>query len=549
MGEYVKFFLNAMVKPLKLLFWDLPRKILDAPKKLVKLSLPARVATLVTIFLIICVVTVAAVYFFEPSNVPWRSSLTKGRIAAVLVLMVAIPVVVYKALQLWLEGDVSQYPDIDFAWNAGVTELARNGIDLKQTPIFLVLGSISEVQEKAIANAAQLQLRVREIPMGPAALHWYANPDGVYIFCTETCCQSKLASIAHKLESESTTLRPEPSATAGVNIRGTLVPSAVEPAADPIRTSSPVAAPAEPAPQRAPSIRGTMVVGGGAETDAVMTAGVPERAVAHLEPQTSVEQSRRFAYLCHLVRRSRDPLCPINGILTFLPYNLIRVGPGGAREVQRAVKADLTALTQTLKLRCPVTAVVAGMENESGFRELIRRVGVDRAAAQRFGKGFRLWTVPSPEQLEALCAHACGAFEDWVYSLFREKGSLGRDAGNKKLYSLLCTVRRDLKDRLTNLVAGGFGDDSDEKREAEPQLFGGCYFAATGNVEYHQAFLKGVFDKLPEQQEEVQWTQEALSENRRFLRLAYITFGLDLILFACLAGMIVFKYILVDKPQ
>jgi hypothetical protein len=181
------------------------------------------------------------------------------------------------------------------------------------------------------------------------------------------------------------------------------------------------------------------------------------------------------------------------------------------------------------------------MENESGFRELIRRVGLERAVAQRFGKGFGVWNPPTPEQLEAVCTHACGSFEDWVYSLFKEKGSLGKETGNKKLYSLLCSIRGDFKDRFTNLVAGAYSNEAGQKQQAEPLLFGGCYFAATGETEYHQAFLKGAFDKLPEQQEEVEWTGEAIGEDRRYLHLAYSAIAVDAVLVLGLAAMIAWK--------
>jgi hypothetical protein len=453
---------------------------------------------------------------------------------------VAAPFAVYKALQLWLEGEVSRYPDIDFAWKAGRAELEKNGIDLTETPIFLVLGTASEAHEKAIADGARLRLRIREIPVGPAALHWYANPDGVYIFCTETSALSKLANVAEKLRNEAPYPQPQLNIPASASIRGTIVPDAQEPAGPSLRMSGPV--PGDTEGSRGPTnIRGTMVVGGGADVDDAMSAGAPDKQIAHLTAQEAAEQTHRLEYLGQLLRRAREPLCAINGVVTLLPYELIRIGPGGAREVQKMITGDLGALSRTLKLRCPVTAIVGGMENESGFRELIRRVGLERAAAQRFGKGFGVWNPPSPEQLEAVCSHACGSFEDWVYSLFKEKGALGKETGNKKLYSLLCSIRRDFKDRFTNLVAGAYSNEAGQKQHADPLLFGGCYFAATGETEYHQAFLKGAFDKLPEQQEDVEWTGEAIGEDRRYLHLAYSAIAVDAVLVLGLAAMIAWK--------
>ena len=94
------------------------------------------------------------------------------------------PAGLYKALQLWLEGVVSPYPDIDRAWKAGLEELDRQGIDLKQVPLFLVLGTSGLRQEKSLFEAARLELGVREAARqatprsigtpGPVESTWFA---------------------------------------------------------------------------------------------------------------------------------------------------------------------------------------------------------------------------------------------------------------------------------------------------------------------------------------------------------------------------------------
>jgi type VI protein secretion system component VasK len=340
-------------------------------------------------------------------------------------------------------------------------------------------------------------------------------------------------------------------------MRGTIVPGAVA-ADDPIRgtvapdglgappraitTSGPIEPPtSRHASSQKPDIRGTMVInqtpGGDDEPVAV-----PEKRIATLPQNEAGEQTRRLEYLCQLIRRARQPLCPINGILALLPFGIIQSGMGGAREVQRALKADLKAVRRSLQLRCPVTMMVVGMENESGFRELVRRVGRERAAAQRFGKGFdkdQVWNELTPERLEATCAHACGAFEDWVYALFKERGALSKEVGNKKLFALLCKVRRDLKDRLSNLLIAAHDLDQEQDQEKDTWLFGGNYFSATGDREDRQAFVAGVFEKLPEQQEEVEWTREALQRDRFYRLLGYYAIAFDI---ALAVGLAVFTF-------
>jgi type VI protein secretion system component VasK len=255
-----------------------------------------------------------------------------------------------------------------------------------------------------------------------------------------------------------------------------------------------------------------------------------------LSPQDSAEQLERLHYVCQLLRRARQPLCAINGVLTLLPLRLIQGNQRETDELQRAVRSDMRSVGRVLELQCPVTALVVGMEEESGFRELVRRVGHERATVQRFGQRYDLRSIATAEEMNALCAHVCGAFEDWVYTLFREQGALSRP-GNTQLYGLLCKVRLTVKHRLSAILAGAFGYDPHRTQE-NPVLFSGCYFAAIGNVEDRQAFVKGVFNKLSEEQEQIEWTPRALRNNRRYRWAAYLGFGLDAALLLLLGGMI-----------
>jgi hypothetical protein len=48
-----------------------------------------------------------------------------------------------------------------------------------------------------------------------------------------------------------------------------------------------------------------------------------------------------------------------------------------------------------------------------------------------------------------------------------------------------------------------------------PVLFSGCYFAATGPKSDRQAFVSGLLNKLYDEQEDIEWTNGALREDRR----------------------------------
>jgi hypothetical protein len=139
-------------------------------------------------------------------------------------------------------------------------------------------------------------------------------------------------------------------------------------------------------------------------------------------------------------------------------------------------------------------------------------VGASRAKSSRFGKGFNVWNTPSSENLEATAGEACGAFEDWVYTLFKEEDGFNRP-GNGKLFSLLCTIRSQLRMRVRNILMRGFSCETvDGGKENEPELFAGCYFAATGTDADRQAFVRSALEKLMQLEEDLEWTDEALAE-------------------------------------
>jgi hypothetical protein len=543
MSGFIRRLLDMITYPLRALLYA-PSRLISGSRRVAGLSLPARAALLVALVLAVCVVATVIAFIQAHDRAFWQAKLLSLSFGTVIVLVLVIPIVLYKALKLWLEGEASPFPDIDRAWKAGLAELDRQGLNPAHIPIFLLLGSSGEIQEKSLFEASRLSFNLSAVPQGPAALHWYANPDGIYVVATGVGCLSRLsAHAAEVFEHEKARPMPISPQPSGDALRGTIVagPGGAAGSSAP----SVVRQPAAPAQSLGPSnIRGTMVVGGPSGAGQFEAEGIPaaaEKRVIKLDQHDWSEQEQRLEYLCRLLRRLRLPLCPINGVLTLLPFGLMQRSVPESIEVQRAVQRDTSVLLSALKTRCPVTALVVGMEEEGGFRELVRRVGRDRAVGQRFGKGFNVWNPPLPERLEALAAHACGAFEDWVYTLFREKDSLAKP-GNTSLFALLCKIRHTLQSRLANILAFGYGHEPEQDRKGNALLFGGCYFAATGETEDRQAFVKAVLEKLPEQQEELQWTEEAYREDQRYQLAARLALGVDTVLLVALVVMIARKW-------
>jgi hypothetical protein len=252
------------------------------------------------------------------------------------------------------------------------------------------------------------------------------------------------------------------------------------------------------------------------------TSAAGMRVANRLTSQESSQQLQRLEHLCGLLRRQRHPVCPANGILVLLPFEMLKAADQDVAELERAVAADLATIYRELQLRCPVSAVVVGMDQEKGFRELIRRIGREDVARQRFGQRFDVRTQATGEELRKFTSHVCGTFEDWVYTMFRDEQALAHP-GNTSLYAMLCKVRRTMKNRLGSVLGNGFGHDRQSGNI--PVLFSGCYFAATGPKSDRQAFVAGLLSKLYDEQEEIEWTDDAMREDDRrgwFARIGWV---------------------------
>jgi type VI secretion system protein ImpL len=208
-----------------------------------------------------------------------------------------------------------------------------------------------------------------------------------------------------------------------------------------------------------------------------------------------------------------------------------------AAQIGQLAQRELGLIRGTLRVNCPVFALVSDLENTSGFRELAARL-TDDQRDRRMGQRFPL--VPDVEPAGRTAMITKGVQQignrlipNLVSNLWRiETGGETSYAealqANIELYHLLGGVRGS-QGRIAKALCRAAVPEG-----AAPVMLGGCYFAATGGDSANeQAFIPGVIRRLVENQDFVAWTPAAVEEDqgfRRWTQAGYAMVGLGVLL-------------------
>ncbi len=519
-----------------------PARFLGVSKRLLGLSLPARVALVLALFLVLCILGYSGLIVYrEGWNGLWDRTQLRYSFPVVL-LLIGLPMAAYWTTKYWIEVEPTEFPDIDAAWHSGLGALAKAGIDLSETPLYFGIGVHDANSASTLISASGWELVVDGKPDGAAPLRWYATRDAVIVFCLD----ASGLSLCHAPQRDSSTAGIAKASGSGgaANLRGTIVSGGMgegaSPAANPragggIRGTMIADAP-EPAPSRpAVGIRGTMIAGASA-VDLTANLASSEQPAATLDRVQLGEQEQRLRRVCQLAKQSRQPYCTINGVLAFIHWKLLATTQ--PTSLPMALREDTITILEEGGIHAPLLLVVSGMESEIGFTELVRRVGEDRAQANRFGQGFNHQGSPTQQQMIALATNATGAFEGWIYDLFRQADCLSR-TNNDKLFAMLCRIRSIVHPRLTDLLVGYSETISEERPRS--LLLGGCYFAATGSGKVRQAFVKSVMTKMVEMQEELQWTDDSWRKEARYRSFVQFLIFVNGLLVVFILGVLIYK--------
>ena len=441
----------------------------------------------------------------------------------IFLFIVVFSVMLYYFVRLYLQDDYENFEDIDEAWELGLAELYRRQIDIKATPVFLLIGAENRERTERLFAAAAEEFEVQGYPKQNSALHWYANKRSIYIVASEVGCLtaiSRRSAAELKSTSGSGEIRGELGRTMQAEDLGRTFWPSEEPMVEGQEKQEPKGSLIETQPDFGAQLGSTMMVGSADEYLRKRTEGaVALRKDYSMTRNQSDEHLSRLAQVCRLLQRVRAPYEPVNGVVALFPINLILCDSSDGAFIKEATGADLRTITDWLQLRCPSYAVVTDLEDDLGFQEMIRRLGPRYTRGFRFGKGVEnVADLPHRSSVEAVGNWACRSFEDWIYRLFAQADALQKP-GNRSLYNLLCRVRRYLRPRLLRVLSEGFST-VDQSEQGTP-FFGGCYFVAAGNQSARQAFVPKLFERFIAEANKVEWTDEAIRNDQMRLRIVY----------------------------
>ena len=536
----IRLILGKLAAPFRMVFSS-PLSLFSSPRRILGLSLPARVG--VSIFLTLALSAIAIVVKRSWATTGVRD--IKGdwlNLVWMIPLLVIIPAAAWKLVSHWLHAGPKRFPEIDRAWNQGLRALAEHGLSVTSAPLYLIVGAKNAGEARALVECSEIPMDVVGQSEGNPPLVWFASRRAIFLVCPGASQVSLLSrsSLAetHTTVSSSRVLEKgiyQQSMDGGV---GNSSSSGSPKAGTGLAAAPPSGGNSHP---NAPPVSNSGFDFSSTMLSPAVSGSRSKAAVAG--PQVDLSQreqaSEKLAYVCELLRRNRLPSCPVNGIMSFLPQRFITLSEECAADLGRAAEADARILRTSLGLRAAVVVLVGGMEQESGFRELVRRLGKEIALRHRIGKGNTdLWSDTTSELLESLGRLAAGAFEDNIYPLFRKDSDLS-EIGNTKLYKLLCMSRLRINDRLTALLRQAYATQEKDLATSLPIL--GCYFAATGDREDRRAFAASVFDRMLKQADEPVWHPEVRASDERYYLLRDIILVLNTVLLV-LIGVLIWRH-------
>ena len=510
---------------------------------------------------VVLVAAVAVGLYFAQPHLRITEVIQKGPLAfrpfwlaALFLLLYALA---WSAAWLWQllspGAPVTDFPDIDVAWDEILAALGKAGIGIADTPIFLVLGEFPNGFE-ALFRALPNGLTVAGGSAPGSPIRAFANRDGIYLAVPGASLLGIQGWVGGGGEAESgggsmmqnvgvgASIGIDQSV--GISIGGSVVGSVgvggpLQEIQRIIRRARDENRPLTDEEKR----RVRELSGGGASTPVAKPAAPaasPAGASVLQNARLVAEANARLDHVCGLVAAARWPLCPLNGALVAVPA-VVSDRDDTAQQWGLVAREDLARAEAALRLRFPVYTLVGGVELLPGGFAFFERFAADRGS-QRLGKSFPLNPDLPPsaasEEVEKAARWVFGSLLPYhVFKMMRSDAPAD-SRENASLVRFLIELRRRAP-RLARLVSRAVASDHNIPE------FGGCYLAvALPGDNTDVKFAREFFKKVESSQGFVAWTEEAYAEDtsyRSMTRLGYLALGLITLGVLALAGYVAYE--------
>ena len=506
--------------------WSFMRRVIPGLKQLPVMK-PETLAAVLSFIFVLTMIIVHALIIFVWTPDPESKERYPVDLTVLMVLLFAIPFLLYWFIKLLLAPPKSRFPDIDLAFEAGLDAIRQHGISVRQAPIYLVLGLPDSRRIKQLMSISGRTFDFSHITADGQSLYWYGSNEGIFVFLSGVGNVCQLTKDLGKYVSQS------PNDGGGYadadSIKGTIQVHELSKG----KSEFEGAAGEAMADQ---AIKSTIKAGELAAKPKTPSPGEDYEGSANFQENRTqlssreklAEQKNRIQHFSSLLSRVRRPVCGLNGIVVTMANRLVEEFPG---QLARQTKSDLQAITNTTGVISTVTAVVNGFETDEGCREFVDRLRLmhgDEFLKRRFGKSYRSWEAPTAAHLKEISNESIENFDQYVYSIFTQHDALSSQHvnGNRDMVKFLCWIYARFFEGLELTLSSGFNVDADD---AFPR-FAGCYFMGIGDGG-SQFFGEGVFDRIEENQGELEWAPRIAQREETLSMASQLIFLLGLVAF------------------
>src|SRR5262245_491655 len=457
------------------------------------------------------------------------------------------------AWQLWWvwrlmrpEAIESVFPDLDEAWGQVVGALAKAGIGVGDTPVFLVFGRVAGADETIFQGVPGGLAVTGGSPSG-SPVRAFANRDAIFVTCPGASLLGNPGTVQQGpagggLEQSIRAGGGGMNFGASIGVDKSIGIGSV--GGDIGRVQQLIRAAREQNRSLTDAERAEirrLSEGGPAATPA---AG--NRPATLMQDPAEVEHRQaRLTHLCGLIARTRWPLCPVNGAVVYIPVSDCE-REEVAQQIGLIARQDVRNAEETFRLSFPVYALLGGLESLPGAPEFLAKFAADRKG-QRLGKGSPLVPDLPPDAVADQAEKATlwvfhSLLPFWVFKLFQvERGGEGPAAStraNAELFQFLSVVRQ--RGSAAARLVGRLAMPGD----AGPPRFGGVYLTANApELGAGPLFVDEFYRKVINSQPYVAWTDAAFADDARYRRMTkagYIFLGVVVLAVLALAGYVVY---------